>query len=268
MPLTKVPLNMLDPGANAQTNDDVIYNGSEIDLQPVETRETRDVYVEYGEFDPEIGILLLTRTDGTVIQIPGFMTSNNIGRGEPGLQGPKGAQGVAGRNGKDGRPGIPGCTGPKGDQGPAGPPGPAGPTGPRGLTGATGPTGPIGPTGPAGTDGATPELRTAPGASSEKVAASGRVMQWGRFTDAAAGAVKYVDFPSPLTDLTKPHSFIIQWINPLSNVANKVRVASIETNRATLIVEESMLDTESDGAGGTRPVAKTGWDFYWMLMGQ
>ena len=84
MSLTRVPLNMLDPGANAQANDDVVYNGSEIEAQTIEDQDT-NIYVASGEFDPEIGILTLTRSDDTVIQIDGFMTSNNIGIGTPGL---------------------------------------------------------------------------------------------------------------------------------------------------------------------------------------
>jgi hypothetical protein len=259
---------MLDPGANAQANDDVIYNGTVIDVQPVTSAIIQDIYVEFGEFDPEIGILLLTRTDGTVLQIPGFMTSNNIGRGEPGLQGPKGAQGISGRNGKDGRPGLPGCTGPKGDQGPAGSAGPAGPTGPMGIQGLQGPAGPRGPAGESGTSSAAAQLIRGVAATAEYLASSGRVFQWGRFTDTVAGQTKTVVFPSALTDLTKPHAFLMFWVNPLGNVANKVRVSNISAGSALLIAEESLLDTESDGAGGTQTVAKTGWDFYWILMGQ
>jgi hypothetical protein len=268
MALTRVPLTMLDPGANAQANDDVIYNGTVIDVQPVASIGNQDIYVEFGEFDSEIGILLLTRTDGTVLQISGFMTSNNIGRGEPGLQGPKGTQGISGRNGKDGRPGLPGCTGPKGDQGPAGSAGPAGPTGPMGIQGLQGPAGPRGAAGETGPQPVASQLIPGVGATAEYLASPGRVFQWGRFTDAVASQTKTVVFPSALTDLTKPHAFLMFWVSPTSNVANKVRVANISAGTALLIVEDSLLDTESDGAGGTRTVAKTGWDFYWILMGQ
>lgn len=265
--LTRVPLSMLDPGDNARPNDDIVYNGQEIESQtPNQTGDTDNVVVR-GAFDPETGILNLYRADDSILQIAGFMTIQNIGVGPRGATGPRGAAGPSGRNGKDGRPGIPGCTGPKGDLGPMGPPGPPGPTGSRGLPGPTGPQGVTGPSGAAGIDGERPQLVAGAAGTSESVA-SGRVMQWGRFTDNTAGQIKQVLFPEAFTATTKPKALILQWVNPASNVADKVRVSSIEAGYATLSVQTSMLAQEPNGSGGTRPVAMTGWDFYWFAIGE
>lgn len=265
--LTRVPLSMLDAGDNARPNDELMYNGSEVEAQTPGSTDEADNFVTRGEFDPEIGVLNLYRADESIVQVSGFMTVHNIGRGPRGATGPRGSAGPAGRNGKDGRPGGPGCTGPKGDLGPMGPPGPAGPTGPRGIIGPTGPKGDKGDTGPAGLDGERPVLTTTAAGSSESVL-SGRVMQWGRFTDNTAGEMKQVMFPEALEDETKPHSFIMQWVNPAGNVAHKVRVQKIEKGFATLAVNISLLDVEPDGQGGTQPVSMTGWDFYWFLVGE
>lgn len=265
--LTRVPLSMLDAGDNARANDDVVFNGEEVEAQPSGTSSELDKYLVQAQFDPETGTLDLVMSDDNIIKVAGFMTVNNIGVGPRGATGPRGAAGPSGRNGKDGRPGIPGCTGPKGDIGPMGPDGPAGPTGPRGLQGAVGPTGPTGPIGLPGADGETPSYITTEAGSSESIM-SGRIMQWGRFTDNNPGEMKQIMFPEALVDESKPHSLILQWVNPTSNVAHKVRVQKIEKGYAVLAVNISMLDVEPDGQGGTQPVPMTGWDFYWFLIGE
>lgn len=265
--LTKVPLNMLDAGEDARPNDDVVYNGNEIDTQ-TPSNSTSERHLVRGVFDPETGILNLYREDSVIVQVPGFMTTHNIGVGPRGPTGPRGTTGSPGLNGKDGRPGLPGCTGPKGDMGPAGPSGPTGPTGPQGLAGPAGATGPTGPAGPSGADGETPTYTAGASASSESVYATGRIMQWGRFTDVNAGEIKQVTFPEAFHDGTKPRAILLQWVNPSSNVANKIRVQQIENGYALLGVETSLLEEEPDGSGGTQPVAMTGWDFYWFAIGE
>lgn len=265
--LTRVPLSMLDAGDNARANDDVVFNGSEVEAQTPGDTIDEDNYVTRGEFDPEIGVLNMYRADNSIVQVSGFMTVHNIGRGPRGVTGPRGSAGPAGRNGKDGRPGPAGCTGPKGDMGPGGPPGPAGPTGPRGLEGAAGPRGLEGPQGAAGVDGERPTLTRTSSGTSESIV-SGRVLQWGRFTSTAPGEIKQIMFPEALNDISKPLAFLMQWVNPASNVAYKVRVQKIEQGYAVVAVNTNMMDVEPNGTGGTRPVAMTGWDFYWQLIGE
>jgi len=265
--LTRVPLSMLDAGDNARPNDDVVFNGNDVEAQTPGSASELDNFVVRGEFDPEVGVLNLYRIDDSIVQISGFMTAHNIGIGQKGATGPRGAAGPAGRNGRDGRPGGPGCTGPKGDLGPMGPPGPAGPTGPRGLVGPAGIIGLQGEIGPAGMDGERP-LQSTVGPSSVESVGTGRIMQWGRHTDNTAAEMKQILFPEAVDALNRPISLLVQWVNPSSNIANKVRVQKIEDGYALLAVNPSMLDLEPDGFGGTQYVPMTGWDFYWFLIGE
>lgn len=265
--LTRVPLNMLDAGATARPNDEVVYNGQEVETQNPRDPSVVDIHIQSGKFDPETGILTLTQTDDTVLNIGGFMTVHNIGIGPRGATGPRGTPGSPGRNGKDGRPGVPGCTGPKGDIGPMGNPGPPGPTGPRGIPGEAGATGPTGPTGPAGVDGERPVYVSGANASYETIT-GGRVMQWGRYTAVDPAEFRTLLFPEAFTQEAKPKAIFLQWVNPASNVANKVRLTEFTLGKATLAVNVSMLAQEPDGAGGTRPVPMTGWDFYWFAIGE
>lgn len=268
--LTKAPLSMLDTGPNAQPNDRLVFNGDSVEAQAPEGASQVDLYVANARYNADTGVLELIRSDASVLQVPGFTTAMSIGIGPRGATGPQGLPGPSGRNGKDGSNGIPGCTGPKGDPGPMGPAGggsSSSGSGQRGATGPTGPTGPKGATGPAGIDGERPTYVSSPSASSEKIN-SGRVMQWGRFTDATAGQIKSVLLPSALTrvEAVASISFIMQWVNPASNVANKVKVDSINGGNVSLSVVTSMLATMPDGSGGTTTVPTTGWDFYWFLV--
>lgn len=265
--LTRVPLGMLEPGSNAMANDNVVYNGEDIELQSKRQEGEQDNDFNRGAFDPETGTLHLHREDGSVLQISGFMTVHNIGVGRKGATGPRGAAGVSGRNGRDGRPGIPGCMGPKGDWGPMGPAGPQGATGPQGVPGPTGPTGPSGATGPGGIDGASPEMSSAENVASETVG-TGRIMQWGRFTDSEPELKKTLLFSEALQDASKPLALHIQFVDPSVNIANKVKVTKIAEGYADLEVVETLLDMEPNGAGGMQYVSPFGWDFYWFLIGQ
>lgn len=264
--LTRVSLSMISPGANAQAKDQVVFNGQELEPQNPKSSPS-DIYITSGKFDSTIGVLTLERTDGSLLQIEGFMTVSNIGIGPRGAPGPKGDTGAGGRNGVDGAQGIPGCTGPKGDRGPQGIPGESGALGLRGPTGPTGPRGETGPQGLPGVNGESPQYTPTPTASSEKFL-NGRVMQWGRFTDAAPALVKTVLLPVALTAGTevKAASFVMQWINPLSNVANKVRVDNINGGQVQLSVMTSMMTQIPDGQGGTTHAEPSGWDFYWFLV--
>ena len=265
--LTRVPLSMLDAGDNARPNDDVVFNGDDVEAQTPGASTQLDNFVVRGEFDPEVGVLNLYRLDDSIVQVSGFMTAHNIGIGQKGATGPRGAAGPAGRNGRDGRPGGPGCTGPKGDLGPLGSPGLAGPTGPRGLAGVSTVVGPEGPQGLPGVDGERP-IHSTVGPSSAESVSTGRIMQWGRYTDNAEAEMKQILFPEAIDALNKPVSLMLQWVNPSSNIANKVRVQKIENGYAMLAVNTVMLDLEPNGSGGTRPVPMTGWDFYWFLIGE
>jgi len=255
--LTKTPVSMIGVGANAQPKDQLVYNGSAVEAQSPSSGQQQDIYVSSAKYNSDTGVLELTRSDSTILQVPGFMTVANIGVGPRGSTGPQGNPGPSGRNGKDGANGIPGCTGPKGDAGPIGPAGASGTLGSIGPQGATGPAGPTGPQGPAGTDGASPIYTTSATASSEKMS-TGRVMQWGRYTDATVGQIKTVLLPSALTASvdTNALSFVLQWIDPTSAVANKVGVTTISSGSVTLTADNGLL------AGA----AATGWDFYWYLV--
>jgi hypothetical protein len=163
--ITRVPLSMVAPSAGT-AGDQVVFDGAKLELQeePVST----DKSIKSASFDPTTGTLTIALTDGSQIDVSGFMVPGNIGVGPTGPTGPQGPSGKNGRDGKDGRPGEQGCQGVKGDIGPAGPAGgyggigprgpigPTGPQGPQGLPGAKGDTGPaggIGPTGPIGPSG-------------------------------------------------------------------------------------------------------------------
>lgn len=270
MALTRTPLDMLDAGDNAVANDKLIFNGSEVEAQSV-GNTTDELFVHDGSYDAGTGVLSLFLADGNgntvnVINIAGFMTPANIGIGKTGATGPKGPAGQNGRNGIDGKPGEQGCQGPKGDRGPQGVTGPAGPTGPIGPQGPTGPEGGLGPTGPAGANGETPVLITGTNSSYESLSA-GRIMSWGRFTDTTPGQFKRVIFPEAFTD-NSPKAIILQWVNPTSNVANKVYISDFTDGYCEFGVSQSLLATEPDGSGGTQPVAMTGWDFYWIALGR
>lgn len=267
--LTKAPLSMVDAGENARANDEVKFNGEELESQSPNDSDTQEKYLQQGNFDSDSGTLTLRLNDTSTIVVSGFLTPQSIGIGPKGSTGPKGTNGVPGRNGKDGRDGGPGCPGPKGDIGPKGPPGPVGPTGPAGPAGSPGNQGLQGSPGPAGVngrDGEAPIYNPGSLVSSEKVS-TGRVMQWGRFLDKSEGQVKKIIFPEAL-NTTNAKSLIIQWVDPLSNVANKVKVESINRGNAVLAVQSALLDTEPDGQGNSQPVSMTGWDFYWFLLGE
>lgn len=269
MSLTRTPLEMLDVGENASANDKLVYNGSQVEAQST-SNATGDLHISSGRYDSITGILSLDLSNGTdvvnVINIAGFMTPANVGVGSRGATGPKGPAGNNGRNGIDGRPGERGCQGPKGDRGPQGFTGPAGPTGPQGLQGPQGAPGNTGPQGPAGFNGETPTLVTGT-VSSYELVKSGKIISWGRFTDATAGEYKRVLFPEAFKD-NSPKAIIIQWVNPSSNVANKVRITDFTNGYCEFGVNTSLLATEPNGTGGTRPVAATGWDFYWIAVGK
>ncbi len=269
MSLTKTPLSMLDAGEDALANDSIVFNGANVEAQSA-SDTSGDHFVNGGNYDAEVGVLSMYLSDGSAtistINIGGFLTNSNIGVGPRGATGPRGSSGMNGRNGKDGRPGIAGCIGPKGDGGPAGPTGPVGPTGPTGEAGPEGVAGPAGDRGESGANGESPVLVTGTSSSAEKVA-SGRIIQWGRFTDNTAGEYKRVIFPEAFVTTT-PKFIVIQWINPNSNVANIVRISDFSEGYCDFGVNTSMLATEPDGSGGTQSVAMTGWDFYWFAVGK
>lgn len=261
--LTKIPLSMLDPGPG-DADDRVTYNGDELELQDPGLETDDDI--TGGEYDPETGTLRLMRQNQSVLLITGFLTRHSIGVGPTGPTGPQGKGGSNGRDGKDGRPGAVGCSGPKGDEGPIGPTGPTGPRGTIGLTGNMGPTGPTGPTGPGGLDGKSPILGGEDTTGFERFETLS-IKCWGRFTSTEATLFQRVVFPQAfITD--KPRSAFLQFVDPSSNVKNAVRINKINKENMELSAVSELLPQESDGEGGTRPVAATGWDFYWFVIGE
>lgn len=260
--LTLVPLGLIDP-KNGQVNDEVRYNGDILELQNPNEQVTA-LDIADGSYDIETGILRLTRSDSSVLLIRGFPTNANIGRGPTGPTGPQGKPGSNGRNGKDGTKGDPGCAGVKGDPGPAGATGPAGPTG-AGAPGPTGPTGPTGATGPAGADGKMPVFGMGETNGFEQFNKE-TLKLWGRFTSSAEAGFQRVIFPEAFTT-DGPRAMFLQFIDPSSNVAGAVRVDKINRGNAELSVVESMMPKVADGNGGTKSAPKTGWDFYYFVIG-
>lgn len=251
MALTKIPLDMLDPG-DANQDEHVVFTGSEYDTQDFSTNP--DIHVTGAEYDAETGVLALTKSDASTINITGFMTPANIGIGPQGPRGPKGDPGKSGRNGRDGIQGPSGCQGPKGDYGPVGPTGPEGPQGPVGPTGPDGPAGPDGPQGPAGVDGASPIFFSSLGNAYEKISA-GRTLQWGRFSDASATTVQQVVFPISFDNAC--HAVFMEWVDPAnSNVAYNTRIT---------LLAQGYFETQSYGIAAA---SSTGWDFYWFALGE
>lgn len=266
MSLTRLPISLLQVEPNTEADETLVFNGYTVETQPARS-SFDDLYIVNGSYDADSGSLTLVRSDNSLIRIAGFLTPQNIGVGPQGPAGPKGKKGDPGLNGRDGANGIPGCTGPKGDIGPMGPPGADGPRGPRGPSG-TGIPGPTGPMGPPGIDGERPYYFAGPTSSYERIV-SGRIMQWGRFTDNTSGDFKQVLFPEALAYAAdKPVTVLINWVNTTGNVANRTRVLDVTNGGFTLAVNTSMLPLEPDGAGGSRPVAMTGWDFYWFVVGE
>lgn len=133
-----------NPGSNVE------FDGKEVMVGEVLTENNPDIgdaNISNAQYDQINGVLVLTFTNGYMLNVSGFMTEGNIGVGPPGPQGLPGAPGVDGLQGRDGEKGS------TGDQGPAGPVGPVGPTGPTGPRGEPGVPGTDGATGPKGDPG-------------------------------------------------------------------------------------------------------------------
>lgn len=116
-------------------------------LQVSDTDENAAPVLTSGNLNQLTGVLNLTISDGTFVQIGGFFTANSV------VQGQAGPQGLKGRDGQNGNDGTDGEQGPTGCMGPAGPRGDVGPEGPRGPQGIQGSPGPQGVPGPRGEDG-------------------------------------------------------------------------------------------------------------------
>lgn len=251
--LTRPPLSMVDPG-DAEVDDVVRFDGQQLTPESLDAT-LADIYVSNGAYDPETGVLTLQRSNGSLLQISGFMVPANIGIGPTGPRGPAGESGKAGRNGRDGLPGPQGCQGPKGDYGPLGPTGPTGPQGPTGPEGPIGPAGPTGPAGTAGLDGASP-LFFRSTANSYETIQNGRTMQWGRYTSAVVSTTRTIMFNIEFTE--ECSAFFMEWVDPSNsvNLVNKVRKTAL--NKGSV-----QLDTV-----GVAALDAYGWDFYWLAIGE
>lgn len=260
--ITKLPISMLETDNTARQGDRLVVEGQDVVTSPEDDSQTSELVS--GRFDSMTGALTLELSNKSTITISGFLTETSIGEGPQGIQGPQGAPGVNGRNGLDGRPGIAGCIGPKGDPGPQGRTGPAGPIGPGGE-GSLGPEGPAGPTGPSGLDGKTPKFGRAVSGSYELYENSS-IKQWGRFSVTTNELFQRVIFPRAFsTDGAR--SVMLQFIDPKSAVRNAVQISNVSRNNFELIVDKNLLPKEADGLGEMVPVAATGWDFFWFVIG-
>lgn len=151
MALVKLPPSMISGGiapAGHTLGKDTANSVSFID--PSDANENSGGI--QANFDPLNGVLSLSLSDGSSLNVEGFPTMDQLKQGREGKQGLRGLQGTPGQGGRDGRDGGEGCPGPKGDQGRPGTTGPTGPLGPAGDTGIPGPLGPTGPMGPPGRD--------------------------------------------------------------------------------------------------------------------
>lgn len=252
MPLTKVKLNMIDVGSDADNGDLLVVDQEKLVAEDP-GRATQDKYIQGATYDPESGVLSLNMADNSTIPVSGFMTPSTIGIGPTGPAGAPGDPGKPGRNGRDGRAGEPGAQGPKGDFGPIGPTGPTGPSGPPGPIGPPGPVGGAGPTGPAGTDGASP-LFSRGGDSSFETIAGGRTQQWGEFDSNVATTSLQVLFPRAFT--VECSAFFMFFKSPTSNVRHEITVTSLQRGYAQL------------SASGVAAASATGWKFYWLAIGE
>lgn len=263
MALTKIPVIMLEAGEGSSTGDKLTVEGTDVVEQP--DSRAQNAVITGGLFDPTSGVLTLNFSDSSALTVTGFLTNSNIGVGPEGPPGPAGKPGANGRHGIDGRPGTPGCTGPRGYRGPMGPTGPAGPHGGGGSTGPAGPSGPTGPTGPAGEDGKTPEFGKESDSAFEKYEGSS-IKMWGRYTVDDSELFQRVVFPTAFNN-DNPRAVILQFVNAGSPVRNAVRISALNRANFELMVNQNLLPKEPDGNGDMQPVAATGWDFYWFVIG-
>lgn len=263
--LTRIPVSMLDGGALANSRDHLVTDElGNVLLTP--ENEDADARLVSGSFDPATGILHLRQSDNSVVTITGLLTQMNIGVGPVGPTGPQGKPGSNGRNGKDGRQGLMGCSGPKGDPGPMGPTGPAGLSGGPGSQGATGPKGEVGPTGPAGLDGKTPVFGYSDSGAFEQYKGSS-IKQWGFFSAPTSSALfQRVLLPTPFNN-DDVRAVLLQFKSAKSAVRNAVSVTALNRANFELMVDQTLLEQVSDGEGATVPVAATGWEFYWFVIG-
>lgn len=257
MSLTLVPLDLIDPGVS--DIGDVVVNTTGDQLGTVPESTLDDDYITEGQYDAQTGTLILTRRNGAVLTISGFITNGNIGQGPVGPSGSAGREGAPGINGRDGQTGPRGCPGPKGDLGPPGPTGPIGPIGPPGVAGPFGPQGPQGIQGIQGPPGKGVNYIRAANTAAMTTSDDGPYFQWGFFNDANAGWTKQILFPTafPRSML----SFFVFFQDARNSpVSGFVRVATELSGPGSVTL---MVDQPASLPGGN-PV---GWKFYWLAIG-
>lgn len=119
------------------------------------------MYIADAQFNDKLGILSIIKQNGDILEVGGFLTQDQLGkgpRGERGINGKNGRDGRAGKDGGKGETGCPGEVGPKGKKGRHGIDGTDGPVGIPGKTGCEGPTGDPGQVGDKGDQGLKGEL--------------------------------------------------------------------------------------------------------------
>ena len=158
---TRISLKMINVGG-ADPLERVIYDGQKLNL--MHYINLVNVYAVSGVFDIFSGTLTILLSNGSEVDVTGFMNVTSLGAGIPGPPGPNGRNGLNGRDGKDGPYGSIGNIGPVGSTGLTGAQGPQGPQGLIGNTGGVGPQGLPGPQGPIGLQG----LQGPPGSPGNK----------------------------------------------------------------------------------------------------
>lgn len=175
--LTKVKLSLIQGVGDLDAL--VANTGAHLDVGDYSSKP--EVSLTALNYDRDLGILILTLSDGSTVNVEGFVNDGNmrLGRigdygstgkpGDTGITGVDGSKGLKGPQGFRGLTGARGLTGLRGRKGDTGPQGFRGDTGLRGVTGNTGPlgiTGGTGATGRKGSDSTIPIVisETDPGA--------------------------------------------------------------------------------------------------------
>lgn len=141
MALTRPPLALLKVAPSDTTEYLMLNAESKLTLTTI---DPASLTVISGSYDSEVGVLTLYSSDGSLVEVDGFLTKHNIKKGK---RGPKGFDGISGKDGLDGldgKPGPKGCPGPKGHRGQKGKDGPKGDIGDRGPKGRVGLPGEVG----------------------------------------------------------------------------------------------------------------------------
>ena len=110
--------------------------GNKVNFTPDANEASK--YINDVQFNSKTGTLSIIKLNGEILEITGFLTQDQLGKGERGTRGRQGKEGDDARPGKEGREGDEGCQGNEGKAGPNGKEGRDGGNGPVGIPGKTG----------------------------------------------------------------------------------------------------------------------------------